>query len=141
MYFVPPTAGEQFYLRTLLTIVKGATSFDDLRRYNSNQPLPTFYNACLARSLLEDDGEWNPSQPDQLWEQYRTHICDDLRYHLSTLGINNASTDDIYDYGLHLIDNILHESGHTLSDWPSMPSIRHEWEQYSINKMIAEQLN
>jgi hypothetical protein len=26
MFFVPPTAGEQFYLRTLLTVVKGATS-------------------------------------------------------------------------------------------------------------------
>jgi hypothetical protein len=27
MFFVPPTAGEQFYLRTLLTVVKGTTSF------------------------------------------------------------------------------------------------------------------
>lgn len=31
MYFVPPTAGERFYLQTLLTVVKGAKSFDDLR--------------------------------------------------------------------------------------------------------------
>ena len=48
MYFVLPTAGEQFYLRTLLTIVKGAKSFDDLHRYNSNQLLPSFHAACLA---------------------------------------------------------------------------------------------
>jgi hypothetical protein len=27
MFFVPPTAGERFYLRTLLTVVKGASSF------------------------------------------------------------------------------------------------------------------
>ena len=49
MYFVPPTAGERFYLRTLLTIVKGAKSFEDLRRFNSVQPLPTFHAACVAR--------------------------------------------------------------------------------------------
>jgi hypothetical protein len=98
MYFVPPTAGEQFYLRTLLTVVKGARSFEDLRRYNTIEPCPTFHAACLARGLLEDDGEWTqclaeasvmqtgtylrqlfttillfcaPSQPDRLWSQYR----------------------------------------------------------------------
>ena len=168
MYFVPPTAGERFYLRTLLTVVRGAKSFEDLRRYNSNDPHPTFYAACIARGLLENDGEWsqclaeasmmqtggrlrhlfatillfcNPSQPDQLWQQYRSHICDDLPYRLRGLGINAASDNDIYDYGLHMIDNILHESGHNLGDWPCMPQIRRQWEQYGVNEMIAEQLN
>jgi hypothetical protein len=167
MYFVPPTAGERFYLRTL-TVVRGAKSFEDLRRYDSIDPYPTFHAACIARGLLEDDGEWsqclaeasvmqtggrlrhlfatillfcNPSQPDRLWQQYQSHICDDLPYRLRGLGINAPSETDIYDYGLHIIDNILHESGHTLADWPSMPQIRRQWEQYSINEMIAEQLN
>src|SRR4051794_2632455 len=31
MYFVPPMAGERFYLRTLLTVVRGPESFLDLR--------------------------------------------------------------------------------------------------------------
>ena len=31
MYFVHPTAGEQYYLRMLLSIVRGATSFENLR--------------------------------------------------------------------------------------------------------------
>ena len=31
MYFIKPTAGEQFYLPTLLTVIKGAKSFEDLR--------------------------------------------------------------------------------------------------------------
>lgn len=106
--------------------------------------------ACLARGLLEDNGEWSqclaeasqmqtgtslrhlfttillfctPSEPNHLWEQYRTHICDDFHYRLRTLGINNASTDDVYNYGLYLIDNILHKSSHALSDWPSMLTV------------------
>src|ERR1700751_2231411 len=33
MYFVPPTGGERFYLRTLLTVVRGPRSFEDLRTY------------------------------------------------------------------------------------------------------------
>lgn len=82
-----------------------------------------------------------PSQPDQLWLHFRTHICDNLSYRLCTLGINNPSTNDVYNYGLHIIDTILHESGHTLHDWPSMPTVQWLWEQYSTNEMIAEQLN
>ena len=148
MYFVPPTAGERFYLRTLLTVVKGAKSFDDLQRYQSDDLLPTFHTACIARGLLENDGEWTqclseacqmqtgshlrhlfttillfcaPTHPNQLWEDFRQQICDDLPYRLRTLGVNNISTNNIYDYGLYIIDNILQESGHLLSDWPCMP--------------------
>ena len=168
MFFVPPTAGERFYLRTLLTVVKGTTSFNDLRRYDTDQPYPTFHAACVARGLLEDDGEWNqclaeaslvqtgtrlrhlfttillfcsPSQPDRLWMEHRQHICDDLSFRLRTLGITNASDDDVYDYGLYILDDILKESGHSLSDWPSMPHLQRHWEHHTVNKMIAEQLN
>jgi chromosomal replication initiation ATPase DnaA len=38
-------------------IVKGATSYEDLRRYN-NILHPTFKEACRARGLLNDDNEW-----------------------------------------------------------------------------------
>ena len=167
MYFVPPTGGERFYLRTLLTVVKGAKSFDDLGQYDS-ETHPTFHAACIARGLLEDDGEWTqclseasmmqtgarlrylfttillfraPAHPDILWERFRADLCDDLPYRLRNLGINNASTDDVYDYGLYIIDNILQEAGHTLSDWPGMPTLQRRWDQYSENEMIAEQLH
>ena len=48
MFFVPPTAGERFYLRTLLTVIKGAKSFEDLQRHQSNEILPMFHAACIA---------------------------------------------------------------------------------------------
>ena len=58
MYFVPPKSGDElFYLRTLLTVTKGPASFEDLRQFNSITHA-TFYEACLARGLLKDDGEW-----------------------------------------------------------------------------------
>jgi len=49
MYFIKPTANELFYPQTLLTIVKGLKSFEDLRHVpGHDEPLPTFHAACLA---------------------------------------------------------------------------------------------
>ena len=57
MYFVPHKAGELFYLRTLLTVVHGPKSFKDLRTVDDIEH-GTYQAACIARGLLEDDGEW-----------------------------------------------------------------------------------
>ena len=149
MYFVPPNAGERFYLRTLLTIVKGPTSFKDLCTFN-NVVYPTFEQTCAARGLLANDEEWRqcleeaslmqtgsrlrhlfatillfcePSQPGLLWNRFRDNICDDLRHRLSSLGIVNPTTDDTYDYGLYLLDNILSQSSKLLISPPlSIPT-------------------
>ena len=160
MYFLKPTVGEVYFLRLLLTIVKGKnldpllsncqsyvifkgpTGFENLQRVPGHtDPLPTFQAACLARGLLEDDGEWRlclqeaaemhtgtrlrhlfvtlllfgePSQPDLLWHEFKQHICDDLAHRLRAMNIMDTSSDAVYDYRLFLIDNILCESGHFL---------------------------
>ena len=57
MFYVPPKAGESFYLRTLLTIVRGPSSFEDLQTFNGVRH-ESFKSACIARGLLENDGEW-----------------------------------------------------------------------------------
>ena len=62
LYFVSPTAGECFYLRTLLTTVTGVTSWSDIRSFNGIIH-PTFHAACLAHGLLVDDNEWRECLP------------------------------------------------------------------------------
>ena len=57
LYYASPTEGERFYLRMLLMIVKGATSYEDIRTYNGTI-YQTFKEACTARGLLSDDNEW-----------------------------------------------------------------------------------
>ena len=169
MYFIKPTAGEQFYLCTLLTVVKGPKSFEDLRRVPGHQgPLPTFHAACVARGLLEDDGEWRlclqeacelqtgtrvrhlfatfllfgpPAQPEVLWNDFRHLICDDLGHRLRAMGIQNPMDEDIYDYGLFLLDTILGDSGHSLGDFPSMPRPVRDRAAFNVNRLIAEQLS
>lgn len=106
MYFASPNSGERFYLRLLLTITKGPTSFEDLRTVNG-QIHQTFKDACVSKGMLEDDDEWvtcleeasvfntgyqlrrhfciiltqcSPLQPHLLWHRFSTHIFDDLSH-------------------------------------------------------------
>ena len=64
MYFASPNSGERFYLRLLLTVVRGPTSFENLRTVN-NVLHDTFKAACVARGLLEDDDEWIQCMPSR----------------------------------------------------------------------------
>ena len=168
MYFVSPTAGERFYLRCLLTTVKGATSWKELRTVDGTE-YPSFHATCLARGLLENDDEWRqtlldaslthvgqslrrlfclilrhcvPSEPHRLWEQFREHLCDDLRQRLQRLTHtdNPIPDEDVYDYGLFLINDDLCQNGTSLSCFPSMPPIRRNWNDDRINRYLLEQI-
>jgi len=169
MYFVPPSANdERFYLRTLLTVVKGPTSFENLRMFGGIT-YPTFREACLARGLLEDDGEWrqclleasvmqtgerlrdlfatlllfcSPAKPELLWNEFREYICDDLRYRLRRSGLQDPQNDEIFDYGLWLIERLLMKTQRKqLKDYPDMPIPENDWGGVAENSLIGEQLN
>jgi hypothetical protein len=167
MAFVHPSAGERFYLRMLLTIVKGAKSWAGLRTID-NIPHPTYKAACLALGLLEDDGEWDqclneagqiqlggqlrqlfaiillncqPAMPLILWDNHKANICDDLAHRLSVIGYADPSEDQVFDYGLHLIDKILSQSGRSLQDFPPMPLPQQQWALISNNSLLQEQLD
>ena len=51
MYFVHPTAGEQYYLKMLLSIVCGATSFENLRTVDGFL-YSSFKEACITLGWL-----------------------------------------------------------------------------------------
>ena len=167
MYFISPTAGERFYLRTLLTTVKGPTSWEDLRTFDGIE-YPTFHGACLARGLLEDDDEWqeclqeaslshlgeslrrlfslilthcHPSQPHLLWNEFRANLCDDLGRRLQRMRQMDdpVPLEDVYDYGLFLIDQDLHDHGTPLSSFPSMPAVQQNWHDVLENPYLIQQ--
>ena len=127
MYYAHPSAGERFYLRLLLTVVKGATSYEHLRTHQGVVH-PTFREACIAYGLTEDDNEWhqclaeakhmavgrqmrhlfvtilkdcNPADPRALWEAFWQDICDDLKHHpIFRDRDEEPSEQEIQDYGL-----------------------------------------
>ena len=167
MYFVHPSAGERFYLRTLLTVIKGTESYEDLRTYQ-DELHPSFKAACFARGLLEDDGEWkkclaeagqmqtghqlrclfaiillhcHPAQPHVLWDLNKVNLCDDLRHRLITRGIPDPTDDDVFDYGLHLIELLTIKSGgKRLSDIQDMYTPQQQWATVVDNPILREQL-
>ena len=138
MHFVHPNAGDRFYLRLLLTVVKGAQSYDDLLVVNGVNR-GSFKAACIARGLLEDDGEWrqcleegaamctgarlrnlfgiilqnhNPQDPLGLWNQFKVSLCDDLQHRLRAMpGYENPTEDQIHDFGLYLLGEVLRGLG------------------------------
>ncbi|KAJ7733948.1 hypothetical protein B0H16DRAFT_1327828, partial [Mycena metata] len=54
---------------------------------------------------------------------------------------HDPSEEDVYDYGLFLIDKIFRESNRALKDWPAMPQPQKDWDAETINPLIAEQLD
>ena len=58
IYFVHPSSGEKFYLRILLNIVEGSTSYENIRTVNG-VTYPTFKSVHYVLGLLDDDKEWN----------------------------------------------------------------------------------
>ncbi|XP_022003222.2 uncharacterized protein LOC110900650 [Helianthus annuus] len=57
IYSASPSLGEAYYLRILLTKVKGPRSFEEIRTYDG-VVYPTFRDTCYARGLLDDDNEY-----------------------------------------------------------------------------------
>ncbi|KAG5556991.1 hypothetical protein RHGRI_007293 [Rhododendron griersonianum] len=165
MYFASPNCGERFYLRLLLTVVKGPTSFECLRTVE-NVVHSSLKSVCVARGLLEDDDEWvqclqeaavmkigyqlrrlfsiiltqcSPIHPYALWKQFSVHICDDLAHKIRTLfAISNPSEAQIEDYGLYLLNQLLQESSKTLLDFPPMPQPNENWSAIVGNRLILE---
>jgi hypothetical protein len=57
------------------------------------------------------------------------------------MGLDDATLESVYDYGLFLLNQILQDSGRSLAELPSMPQFREDWEVLALNPLIAEQLN
>jgi hypothetical protein len=168
MYHAHPSAGERFYLCLLLTVVKGATSYEDLRTFQGVL-YPTFREACIAYGLTEDDNEWcqcleeakhmavgrqmhqlfvtilkdcAPANPRALWDTFRQDICDDLKHH-PVFHDRDAEPleEEIQDYGLYLIDQLLIKAEKCLQDWDCLPQVTGDWGTLlqNLNPFIAEQ--
>ena len=151
MYFVHPGDSERFSLRMLLLYRKGCCSFQDLRTAN-NITYDSFKEACCALGFAKDDNESKtcleeassfasamqmrdlfvlillnccPSNPRQLWENFKTHMVDDILNEFRIIYSDNniQINDQIYQVALNKINNILNRSGNDLSNFANMPEI------------------
>uniref|UniRef100_A0A7N0UU60 ATP-dependent DNA helicase n=1 Tax=Kalanchoe fedtschenkoi TaxID=63787 RepID=A0A7N0UU60_KALFE len=165
LYFVSHKAGEHYFLRTLLRTVKGATSFANLRTYNGVEH-ETFKAACAARGLYENDDEWRqclhesslmqsgaqlrslfvtilihgpPSEPRQLWDEFRNDLSDDCANRLRQGGNDEPSVEQITSLALTLIMQLLLPFERRLADF-NLPEPAFHMYELQGNRFIAEQL-
>ena len=113
---VQPSEGERYYLRILLTHIKGATSFNNLKTING-YVCRTFKETCIHLGLLQDDAEWNtclheatqiktgkqlrhlfamillycqPTTPENLWNEHKLALCEDILHQNRCNDISNT---------------------------------------------------
>ncbi len=143
LYFVSPTTNERYFLWTLLTIVKGATSFEDLRivdgcvyetfkvvaivcgLYDSNDK----WDQCLRKASNMQIGaqlrtlfvtiltHYNLIDPHGLWIAYKENICDDYVPILRRHGSENPYEEHLESLALLFVNDILAQFGKTLHNF------------------------
>jgi hypothetical protein len=165
VYFAGPAAGERYYLRMLLYVVPGATSWKHLRTVNGVLH-NTFKATCAAHGLLESDDEFHhcleeaakmktgkqlrhlfavillectPTNPLLLWNVHAHNLSDDCQWRLRQHGIATPTHDQILSLALHDLERLLMQSSKTLKDF-GLPSPAHTFGTiYQTPQLILEE--
>lgn len=167
--YVHPAAGELYFLRLLLSHVKGALSFDDLRKV-SGVLYPTFQLACKSLGLLGDDKEWadalseaittatspqirqlfvslilfcEVSDPNELFHQFWRSMHDDIIHRFrSTLNMPNLlmSDDELRNYVLYELELLFNVASTSLEKY-KLPMPNERLLAEIRNRLLREELN
>ncbi|RID48364.1 hypothetical protein BRARA_I04879 [Brassica rapa] len=148
--YVSPAAGDKYFLRILVNVVKGPTCFEDLKTVGGVL-FEKYREACYARGLLDDDREWHdaieePSywatgrqlrrlfviillfcqviDPLKLWDHTWKFLAEDILYikrkEFRFPGLE-LSDDQLKQYTLIELEQLLKENGQSLADYPAIP--------------------
>ena len=139
MYTINPRQGECFYLRLLLTHVKGPRSFNHIRTVNGDLRA-SFHEACLKLGLLENDNHYylamqeaslsnssstirtlfavilawcEPSNPTELYDSFKDAMAEDFLHSYSNHSDNQEMpySTEIYNLALTELQNKLYSMG------------------------------
>ncbi|XP_057422827.1 uncharacterized protein LOC130716812 [Lotus japonicus] len=168
--FVPPGSGELYYLRLLLNVQRGCTSFEDLRSVKSNVH-DSFRDACVSLGLLKDDGEYingildvgtissglycrglfvsfllanSMSNPLKVWKETWHVLVDGILYDLRKKHNNkelNIDEEELKGLCLMEIEKVLMVNGRSLKDYSNMPQVDPNILNQYGNVLLFNELN
>ncbi|KAJ3702052.1 hypothetical protein LUZ61_005757 [Rhynchospora tenuis] len=169
MLFVHPNVGELYYLRMLLNIVRGPTSFEEVRTIDGVL-YSTYKEACDALGLLDNDNEWlytlqqvagsatsqevrrlfvdillysEVTSALQLWDACWRLMGDDILYkirHRYRIPEFNCSDLILKDHILYELEDMLLSRGRSL-DFVKLPQPTEERIYQGNNTLMAQQLS
>ncbi|GKA30053.1 putative helicase [Tanacetum coccineum] len=139
-----PASGERYYLRMLLTVVRGVFGFEHMRTVNG-RVCATFKETCFFYGLLSDDKEWthaiseaslwalgpqlrdifismllfcDVARPLKLWEENWKHLSEDILHKKRKLfkypGLQ-LTDEQIRNYCLMELQELLRRFGRSLT--------------------------
>jgi hypothetical protein len=170
IYYAHPASGEKYYMRMLLNVVKGCTSFEDIRTVNG--VVHTSYKeACEALGFLDDDKEWidcineaaswatgnqlrqlfttilchcEVTDPKTLWETCWELLSEDMEYiqrKLLNYPTLRLTDKQKKDHALLEIEKIMREAGKTIKEYPGIELPNSSGLKELGNRLLNEELN
>ncbi|XP_019183233.1 PREDICTED: uncharacterized protein LOC109178135 [Ipomoea nil] len=170
IFYVPPASGEMYYLRSLLNIVRGPKSFQDIRTVNGVEYL-TFRDACYAHGLLDDDKEyidaineasyWSTAYSlrklfvvlltsssiirlENVWNQVWKHLSEDAQHYQRRI-LNQPdlvlTEEEKKNFALFELENLLGQQNKSLKDYPPMPIPSTDHSRLFQNRLVFEELS
>ena len=146
IHAVPRSSDDRYYLRMLLHHKKGATSFQDVRTYQS-VVYDTYKAAANAMGLLSDDKEivyamqetsdfgnaeklrnlfaiilnfGEVANPKEIFEQFRDELSSDIEYE-KRKSCDTVCIKDVVNSCLIKLDDILQDMGSSMAQFADMP--------------------
>ncbi|XP_050915005.1 uncharacterized protein LOC127129950 [Lathyrus oleraceus] len=115
LIWVPPTTGELYYLRLMLTHVKGPRSYNDIKTVN-NIKYDTFQDACFAMGSI--------NRPRHVWSKTCHLLADGILYAQQRIANNRGlrlSDEEIMNLTLIEIERNLQRKSRSLKEFAGMP--------------------
>ncbi|XP_050908519.1 uncharacterized protein LOC127122180 [Lathyrus oleraceus] len=154
LIWVPPTTGELYYLRLMLTHVKGPHSYNDIKTVN-NVKYDTFRDACFAMGFISDDREFiaaikeanhwgsgNINRPRHVWSKTCHLLADGKLYAQQRIANNRGlrlSDEEIMNLTLVEIERNLQRKSQSLKEFAGMPYPSGYVVEQLGNKLIYEE--
>ncbi|GAU36985.1 hypothetical protein TSUD_150210 [Trifolium subterraneum] len=170
LIWVPPSTGELYYFRMMLTVVKGPTCYNDIMKVGDEQYV-SYRDACFAMGFLEDDRvyinaikeakDWGSghflrklfvimllsnsmNRPKHVWDETKCWLSDGILYNQRLIANNRElelTEEEIDNLTLIEIQKCLEANRKSLTDFKPIPFPKEYVTAQLGNRMIYDEKN
>lgn len=126
---IHPNAGDRYYLRILVSLVKGPTCYDDLYTVGDTKH-DTFQAACLARGLLDGDKEWQDAMIEA--SQFSSPRCLRRLFVLILIFCQVSDRQKLWNNTWQCMSEDVLPHQRRLLQFPDLELTPHELQQYTL---------